>query len=106
MSIWAGSVTSASVWGTKLRWRSSALNGRIRIQAQPWRSETPKQLSQSESHLDENRQEGFSDHIEMHRAYYGRIERGGKDFQISTLERIAAGLGEPVWALVREAEES
>ena len=51
-------------------------------------------------------QEGFSDHIEMHRAHYGRIERGGKDVQISTLERIAAGLGEPVWALLREAEES
>lgn len=51
-------------------------------------------------------QEGFADHIEMHRAHYGRIERGGKDFQISTLERIAAGLGEPVWSLVREAEES
>lgn len=51
-------------------------------------------------------QEGFADHIEMHRAHYGRIERGGKDFQISTLERIAAGLGEAVWELVREAEEA
>lgn len=51
-------------------------------------------------------QEGFADHIEMHRAHYGRIERGGKDFQLSTLERIAAGLGEPVWTLVREAEEA
>lgn len=38
-------------------------------------------------------QEGFADQIEMHRAHYGRIERGGKDVQISTLERIAAELG-------------
>ena len=51
-------------------------------------------------------QEGFADHIEMHRAHFGRIERGGMDIQVSTLERIAAGLGEPVWILMREAEES
>lgn len=51
-------------------------------------------------------QEGFADHIEMHRAQYGLIERGGKDLQLSTLERIAAGFGEPVWMLMREAEES
>jgi transcriptional regulator with XRE-family HTH domain len=51
-------------------------------------------------------QEGFADHIEMHRAQYGVIERGdAKDLQLSTLERIAAGLGEPVWVLLREAEE-
>lgn len=52
-------------------------------------------------------QEAFADHIEMHRAQYGLVERGGsKDIQLSTLERIAAGLGESVWVLVREAEES
>lgn len=52
-------------------------------------------------------QEAFADHIEMHRAQYGLVERGGsKDIQLSTLERIAAGLGESVWTLVREAEES
>jgi transcriptional regulator with XRE-family HTH domain len=51
-------------------------------------------------------QEAFADHIEMHRAQYGLVERGGsKDIQLSTLERIAAGLGEHVWTLVREAEE-
>jgi transcriptional regulator with XRE-family HTH domain len=50
-------------------------------------------------------QEGFADHINMHRAQYGLIERGGKDVQLSTLERIAAGFGEPVWVLMREAEE-
>lgn len=51
-------------------------------------------------------QEEFADRMEMHRAHYGLIERGGKDLQLSTLERIAAGLGEPVWALMREAEET
>lgn len=52
-------------------------------------------------------QEAFADHIEMHRAQYGLVERGGsKDIQLSTLERIATGLGEPVWVLLREAEES
>lgn len=51
-------------------------------------------------------QEGFADHINMHRAQYGLIERGGKDVQLSTLERIAAGFGEPVWVLIREAEEA
>ena len=51
-------------------------------------------------------QEGFADHIKMHRAQYGAFERGdANDVQLSTLERIAAGLDEPVWVLVREAEE-
>lgn len=51
-------------------------------------------------------QEGFADHIKMHRTQYGVFERGNaRDVQLSTLERIAAGLGEPVWALIREAEE-
>lgn len=52
-------------------------------------------------------QEAFADHIEMHRAQYGLVERGGsKDIQLSTLERIATGLGEPLWMLVRDAEEA
>lgn len=52
-------------------------------------------------------QEGFADQIKMHRTQYGVFERGNaNDVQLSTLERIAAGLGEPVWALVRDAEES
>lgn len=50
-------------------------------------------------------QEGFADHIEMHRAQYGALERGeAKNVQLSTLERIADGLRVKVWVLVREAE--
>jgi transcriptional regulator with XRE-family HTH domain len=52
-------------------------------------------------------QEGFADHIKMHRAQYGAFERGdAKNVQLSTLERIAAGLGERVSVLIREAEDS
>ena len=51
-------------------------------------------------------QEGFADHIEMHRAQYGLVEQGKRDLRVSTLERVAAGLGEPVWAILREAEGS
>jgi transcriptional regulator with XRE-family HTH domain len=51
-------------------------------------------------------QEGFADHIEMHRAQYGLVEQGKRDLRVSTLERVATGLGEPVWAILREAEGS
>lgn len=52
-------------------------------------------------------QDDFARHIKMHRAQYGAFERGdANDVQLSTLERIAAGLGEAVWVLVREAEET
>jgi len=49
-------------------------------------------------------QEGFADHIEMHRAYYGAIERGQKNLQLTTLERVCDGLDVPMWEVVREAE--
>jgi transcriptional regulator with XRE-family HTH domain len=51
-------------------------------------------------------QEGFADHIEMHRAQYGLVEQGKRDLRVSTLERVAAGLEEPVWVILREAEGS
>jgi transcriptional regulator with XRE-family HTH domain len=51
-------------------------------------------------------QEGFADHIEMHRAQYGLVEQGKRDLRVSTLERLAAGLEEPVWVILREAEGS
>lgn len=38
-------------------------------------------------------QESFADAIEMHRAYYGHIERGEKNVTLLTLHRIAEGLG-------------
>jgi transcriptional regulator with XRE-family HTH domain len=49
-------------------------------------------------------QEGFADHIRMHRAYYGAIERGEKNLQLSTLERVCAGLNVAMWEVLRDAE--
>lgn len=49
-------------------------------------------------------QEAFADHIQMHRAYYGELERGNKDIRMSTLKRIAKGLGIPMWEIIRDAE--
>lgn len=51
-------------------------------------------------------QEGFADHIEMHRAAYGFVEQGRRDVRLSTLERVAKGLEEPMWAILKEAESS
>lgn len=50
-------------------------------------------------------QEAFADHIGMHRAQYGFIERGRRDLRLSTLERVADGLDQPIWTLLREAED-
>ncbi len=51
-------------------------------------------------------QEEFADHIEMHRAYYGEIERGKKDIRMTTLLRVCEGLNCPVWEVIREAESA
>lgn len=51
-------------------------------------------------------QEAFADHIEMHRAQYGFIEQGRRDLRLSTLERVTTGLGESIWVILREAEDS
>lgn len=51
-------------------------------------------------------QEGFADRIRMHRAYYGALERGEKNLQLSTLERVCEGLGCALWEVVRDAEKS
>jgi transcriptional regulator with XRE-family HTH domain len=48
-------------------------------------------------------QESFADHIRMHRAYYGAIERGEKNLQLSTLERVCAGLRVEMWEVLRDA---
>jgi len=50
-------------------------------------------------------QEAFADHIGMHRTQYSFVERGKRDFRLSTLERVARGLEKPVWVILREAEE-
>ncbi|MBK0011691.1 helix-turn-helix transcriptional regulator [Stenotrophomonas sp. S41] len=40
----------------------------------------------------------------MHRTQLGHVEQGRKDFQLSTLVRIADALGIPLSMLVRSAE--
>jgi transcriptional regulator with XRE-family HTH domain len=49
-------------------------------------------------------QEGFADHIRMHRAYYGALENGKKNLQLSTLERVSEGLGVAMSEIIRDAE--
>jgi transcriptional regulator with XRE-family HTH domain len=49
-------------------------------------------------------QEGFAAHAGMDRGYYGAIERGGFNFTIETLMRVATGLGEPAWEILRRAD--
>ena len=51
-------------------------------------------------------QESFADEIEMHRTYYSAIERGEKNLQLDTVQKVARGLKAPVWELLREAETS
>ena len=50
-------------------------------------------------------QEAFADRIQMHRNYYGVIERGEKTMRLDTLERVASGLGVEAWRLLREATD-
>lgn len=50
-------------------------------------------------------QESFADHIEMHRTYYSAIERGEKNLQLDTLQRVAAGLKVMLWQVFRDAED-
>jgi len=42
----------------------------------------------------------------MHRTYYSAIERGEKNLQLDTVQKVARGLKAPVWELLREAETS
>lgn len=49
-------------------------------------------------------QEGFADHIGMHRTYYSALERGEKNLQLDTLQRVCAGLQCAVWEVLKEAD--
>jgi transcriptional regulator with XRE-family HTH domain len=49
-------------------------------------------------------QDDFGDHIDMHRSYYSALERGEKNLQLSTLERVCEGLGVPMWEVIKDAE--
>lgn len=51
-------------------------------------------------------QERFADRIGMHRSYYSAIERGEKNLQIDTLQRICDGLQMRVWEILQDAEEA
>lgn len=50
-------------------------------------------------------QESFAPLAGMHRTYYSNIERGIKDMQIETLERVCKALRVPLWAILKDAEE-
>jgi transcriptional regulator with XRE-family HTH domain len=49
-------------------------------------------------------QEGFADHIGVHRTYYGNIERSKQNPTLWNLQRIALGLRMPLSDLLAEAE--
>ncbi|MCS3747796.1 transcriptional regulator with XRE-family HTH domain [Xanthomonas arboricola] len=49
-------------------------------------------------------QESFADYIGMHRTYYSAIERGEKNLQLDTLEKICKGLGCKPWEVLRDAD--
>ncbi len=49
-------------------------------------------------------QDDFADKIDMHRAYYGEIERGKLNLTVRTLVRVSDGLGVKVWEIFREAD--
>lgn len=49
-------------------------------------------------------QDAFADAIEMHRAYFGAIERGSKNVTIETLSRVTKGLGMSLADLMLEAK--
>lgn len=49
-------------------------------------------------------QESFADHIGMHRTYYRAIERGEKNLQLDTLQRLSEGLSAFLWEIFRDAE--
>ncbi len=51
-------------------------------------------------------QERFADRIGMHRAYYSAIERGEKNLQIDTLQRVCDGLEIRIWEILQDADSA
>ena len=49
-------------------------------------------------------QEGFADEIGMHRTYYSAIERGEKNLQLDTLQRVCDGLAAQMWEVLKDAD--
>lgn len=50
-------------------------------------------------------QESFADEIGMHRTYYSAIERGEKNLQLDTLEKVCGGLNAAIWEVFKEAAD-
>ena len=50
-------------------------------------------------------QESFADEIGMHRTYYSAIERGEKNLQLDTLQKVCQGLDVAIWVVFKEATE-
>lgn len=48
-------------------------------------------------------QDAFAEVIKMHRAYYSSIERGERNLTLSTLQRVADGLGCKISEILEEA---
>lgn len=51
----------------------------------------------------EHSQDSFADVIGMHRAYYSSLERGERNMTLTTLERVANGLGCKIADLMLDA---
>lgn len=41
----------------------------------------------------------------MHRTYYSAIERGEKNLQLDTLQKVCEGLQASIWEVFKEAEK-
>lgn len=54
---------------------------------------------------EEYSQEGFADHVGVHRTYMGALERGEQNVSLSILEKVAKGLGVKPWELLKEADQ-
>lgn len=50
--------------------------------------------------------ESYADEIGMHRTYYSAIERGEKNLQLDTLQRVCEGLRASIWEVFKDAETS
>ena len=48
-------------------------------------------------------QESYADEIGMHRTYYSAVERGEKNLQLDTLQRICTGLKTSIWEVFKDA---
>ena len=51
-------------------------------------------------------QESFADEIGKHRTYYSAIERGEKNLQLDTLQKVCDGLDVAIWEVFKAALEA